>query len=125
MTQSDRHRRVNAARVQADLSVQQLWLRYISLSGMFDMLEVDAYLHGLTTLDSYQEDKLSYAVNERLDELHEQARLSYTKPIDPPAGEDPLRVLRELIESARAEAETNRDTPRRERSAPPGDDVPR
>jgi hypothetical protein len=107
MTGSSRNQRVDQARLQAQLSVQDLWLHYVSLSGVADLLEVDAYLHGLLTLGSYQEDKLSYAVNEELDELHRAARLRYATPMEPaPVAEDPLDVLRELLNAAQADDNT-------------------
>ena len=82
--------------------MQELWLHYISISGVADLLEVDAYLHGLFTLGSYQEDKLCYAVNERLDELYEAARLPYSSALElAPVAEDPLDVLDELLATAR------------------------
>jgi len=104
MTTVYRHQRVDRARVQANLSVQQLWLNYISVSGVADLLEVDAYLHGLFTLGSYQEDKLSYVVNQQLDEIHRAARLPYTSTMEPAAvAENPLDVLRELLQTARGD----------------------
>jgi hypothetical protein len=112
MTTASRHERVDRARVQAHLTVQQLWLHYISLSGVADLLEVDAYLNGLFTLGSYQEDKLSYAVNEELDEQHEAARLPYTSPMEPaPVAEDPLEVLRELLQTARNDTSDDHGEP--------------
>lgn len=114
MTSGSRHQRVNQSRVQADLSVQELWLHYISFSGAADLLEVDAYLHGIFTLGSYQEDKLSYAVNDKLAERHEAALLPYSLPIQltPPA-EDPLDVIRELLHSVRGDHRTRDDQPGR------------
>ncbi|HYP45462.1 MAG TPA: hypothetical protein VEQ66_09745 [Propionibacteriaceae bacterium] len=104
MTTASRFQSVNQGRIQARLSVQQLWLNYISLSGIADLLEVDAYLHGLFTLGSYQEDKLSFAVNAELDEIHHAARLPYTLPLQfTPAAEDPLDILRGLLEAGRGD----------------------
>jgi hypothetical protein len=113
MSISTRYRRVDEGRVHADLSVQTLWLHYISLSGVADLLDVDAYLHGLIDLDSDQEDKLSYAVNEQLDERHRAARLPYAYPMEPaPAAEDPLDVLQELLLAARLHSQDSlNDTP--------------
>ena len=102
MTSAPRSQQIDWSRVQAQLSVQELWLHYISLSGVADLLEIDAYLHGLFTLGDYQEDKLCFAVNEELDQLHEAARLPYSSALSPPpAGEDPLDVLQELLDTAR------------------------
>ena len=95
MTSAPRSQQVDRSRVQAQLSVQELWLHYISLSGIADLLEVDAYLHGVFTLGSYQEDKLSFAVNAELDQRHQAARLPYTHLMEPTsAAEDPLDILR-------------------------------
>lgn len=102
MTSAPRSQQIDRSRVQAQLSVQELWLHYISLSGVADLLEIDAYLHGLFTLGDYQEDKLCFAVNEELDQLHEAARLPYSSALPPPpSGEDPLDVLQELLDTAR------------------------
>jgi hypothetical protein len=124
MSIPSRHCRVDEGRVAADLSVQTLWLHYISLSGVADLLDVDAYLHGLIDLDSYQEDKLSYAVNERLDELHQAARLPYSSAMEAASPlENPLDVLRELLAAARADP-TDRDTPVTEDdTSPPSDEA--
>ena len=104
MTSAPRSQQIDRSRVQAQLSVQELWLHYISLSGIADLLEVDAYLHGSFTLGSYQEDKLCYAVNEELDELHDAARLPYSSAMEPePVVEDPLDVLQELLDTARGD----------------------
>jgi hypothetical protein len=115
MTIASRHQSVDRGRVQAHLSVQQLWLHYVSLSGVADLLEVDAYLQGLFALGPYQEDKLSYAVNEELDELHQAARLTYTFPMEAtPVAENPLDVLHELLQTARGDyANTSGEEPRK------------
>lgn len=103
MSTTSRSQRVERARLDARLSVQQLWLHYISLSGIADLLEIDAYLHGLFTLDPYQEDKLSYAVNAELDQRHQAVRLTYTLPMNPtPARENPLDILDELLGTHRS-----------------------
>jgi hypothetical protein len=113
MTTGSRHQSVDRGRIQAHLSVQQLWLHYISLSGVADLLEVDAYLHGLFTLGSYQEDKLSYAVNEQLDELHQAARLPYTSAMEfVPVAENPLDVLRELLQTTQPDHTDTSGEPR-------------
>jgi hypothetical protein len=124
MTISSRHGLVDEGRVRADLSVQTLWLRYISLSGVADLLDVDAYLNGLIDLDSYQEDKLSYAVNEELDELHQAARLPYTSAMEAaPPVENPLEVLHELLAAARAGSTDTHTTAIRDDTSPPSDEA--
>ena len=102
MTHSSRHESIEAARRRAEFSVQQLWLEYMSLSGLAGLVEVEAYLYGLMPLDSYQEDKLAHAVNERLDDLYRAARVPYSTPS--PAdlkAEHPLDVIDELLQEVK------------------------
>src|SRR3712207_433570 len=103
MTHSSRHERIDAARRRAKLSVQQLWLDYMSFSGIADHVEVEAYLHGLMPLPSYQEDKLAHAVNERLDDLYRAARLPYsTAPAaNLKSEDDPLKIIDDLPRKAK------------------------
>src|SRR3712207_7515984 len=42
-----RHASMEAARVRAELSIQDLWLRYVSLGGTGDAFDLDGYLQGL------------------------------------------------------------------------------
>ena len=53
----------------AELTVQELWLRYFALGGDAGPTEIDAYVNGLMSLDREQHNILALAVNERLDEL--------------------------------------------------------
>ena len=102
MTHFSRHESIEAARRRAELSVQQLWLEYMSFSGVADLVEVDAYLHGLIPLPAYQEDKLAHALNERLDDLYRARRLPYSTPPEADLqSEDPLRVIDQLLQEAR------------------------
>jgi hypothetical protein len=84
MDTDDRHRRCEAARVRGELSVHELWLRYLALGGNGDVFDVDGYLQGLLPLARSEEVILAVALNERLDEVYRAARI----PI-PPAGRDP------------------------------------
>src|SRR4051794_41927503 len=65
---------LRAAFELADLSLEQLWLRYFALGGSADLMEVDAHLSGLMGFPATQRDMLAHAVNERLDELMAQRR---------------------------------------------------
>jgi hypothetical protein len=65
---------------RADLTTNDLWLRYFALGGDVAEIDVDAYVHGLFTLPEYQRDILAHAVNERLDELIWTHRAAYSKP---------------------------------------------
>lgn len=62
-------RDLHSAFRHAELSVQELWLRYFSLGGDAGPTEVDAYLNGLMPLAEAQHNILALAVNERLEEL--------------------------------------------------------
>jgi len=84
------------------LTIYQLWLEYMSFSGIADIVEVEAYLHGLFPLDPYQEDKLAHAVNERLDDLYRGARVPYFGPQEAgPVPENPLDVIEEPLNQGR------------------------
>ena len=88
MDVDDRHHTFEAARVRGDLTVPELWLRYLALGGNGDAFDIDGYLQGLLPLDTLQQDILAVALNERLDEVYRAARipLSTTRPDD--AGND-------------------------------------
>jgi hypothetical protein len=50
------------------LELQDVWLRYFSLTGNADEFELDAYLNGLTTLTPQDRNLVSHAVNELINE---------------------------------------------------------
>jgi hypothetical protein len=53
----------------ADVSVDEMWLRFFGLGGEADRFELDAYLNGAITLPPIEHDILAHAINERLDEI--------------------------------------------------------
>jgi len=53
----------------ADVTMDEMWLRYFGLGGEADHFELDAYLNGAITLSPLQHDILAHAINERLDEI--------------------------------------------------------
>ena len=61
--------------MRADLTVQDLWLRYVALGGSSDAFDIDGYLQGLVTLETFQQDVLAQAVNEGLAELCRSLRV--------------------------------------------------
>ena len=70
MDHSCKHQReLSRAFSHAELTVQELWLRYFALGGDAGPTEVDAYLNGLMPLAEFQHNILALAVNERLHEL--------------------------------------------------------
>jgi hypothetical protein len=88
-----------AAQRRGELTLQQLWLRYVALTGTCAMIEIDAFLHGLGTLPAGEQDKLAHALNERLDELYQASRVPYlAADLSPDNGEDPLAVLQQLLD---------------------------
>jgi hypothetical protein len=85
----------------ADLTLEQLWMRYFALGGSGDLVDVDAQLSGLLLLEATQRDILAHAINERIDELTSRHRAPYTRPFRqgrPAAG--PLAALVSLLEAA-------------------------
>jgi hypothetical protein len=96
---ADKRRTLLAAFRGANLSPEQLWLRYFALGGSDGPLEIDAYLRGETPLPTLQHDILAHALNERLDELVHSVRAAYARPIlqtRPSSG--PLVALATLLE---------------------------
>ena len=66
---SDLTRRLHDAFEAAELTVDELWLRYFSFGGEAGRLEVDAYVNGAIAMPPVQHDMLAHAINERLDEI--------------------------------------------------------
>ncbi len=98
MTDEERHRRMDAARVRAELSVQDLWLRYLALGGTGDAFELDGYLQGLVPLDTFQQDVLAQALNEALRDLYESSLIPLsTRAAVDSWDDDRLRGLAELL----------------------------
>ncbi|MCS7475910.1 PP2C family protein-serine/threonine phosphatase [Umezawaea endophytica] len=94
-------RALTASLRRADLTLEQLWIRYFSLGGEVGLTEVEAYLHGMMPLPADQCDVLAHAVNERLDELTWPHRVPYNHPDDdtgPSSG--PLAALVGLLDGA-------------------------
>ncbi len=83
MTEDVQRPALVAGYAHADLSLEQLWMRYFALGGTGDLTDVDAYLHGLLALPDHQRDLLAHAVNERLDELFTRHRVPYSRVIRP------------------------------------------
>jgi hypothetical protein len=100
MTSADGHRRMDAARTRAELSIQDLWLRYLALGGTNDAFDVDGFLQGLVPLEAFQRSVLAQALNEALMDSYDR----YSIPLVPPAeltgaGEERLRdFIHELLQ---------------------------
>jgi len=95
MTSEERSRRMDTARLRAELTVSDLWLRYVAMGGTGDAFDVDGYLQGLVPLDTYQQDVLAQAVNEALDDRYR----AYSVPLSTPRpGDAGAQQLDRLIE---------------------------
>lgn len=98
MDTDERYRLFEAARRRGELTVQELWIRYLALGGNRDEFDIDAYLQGLVTLDTFEQLVLAVAVNERLDEVHRAARIPLPSPATDEPDSDPLPgLLEELL----------------------------
>ncbi|SDD05445.1 Stage II sporulation protein E (SpoIIE) [Geodermatophilus telluris] len=98
----ERRALLRAAFGYADLTLEQLWLRYFELGGDADLFDLETHLDGLACLPDVDGDLLAVAVNERLDELSAARRVPFSRPLRPPrptAG--PLAALVQLLEAAR------------------------
>jgi len=95
----DRHELVEAARKRAELTVSELWLRYVALGGDADLLDLDGYLAGLLPFSSFDQDALAVAVNEALEEVFRAARVPLATCVRPPVPRTALRdVIAEILD---------------------------
>ena len=97
--EQEQRRALDVGYRRAELTVEQLWMRYFALGGVAGPVEVEAYLHGLMPLPSVQRDILAHAVNERLDELTWRHRVPYSRTVREGRPEQgPLAALVTLLE---------------------------
>lgn len=98
MTSGDRHQLLEAARKRAELTVQELWLRFVALGGTGDAFDIDGYLQGLVPLDTFQQDVLTQAANEGLEDIYRSARVPLSAPSPDGTVDDRLReVIQQLL----------------------------
>jgi hypothetical protein len=98
MMSDERHRRMDAARVRAELTVQDLWLRYVALGGTGDAFDLDGYLQGLAPLESFQQDVLAQALNEALEDDYRTYLVPLSTPPPGDRADDRLgRLIDELV----------------------------
>jgi hypothetical protein len=103
MTGDERCGRMDAARVRAELTVQDLWLRYVALGGTGDAFDLDGYLQGLVSLETFQQDVLAQALNEALEDGYR----AYVVPLSiREYGERGSAQLRPLIDALLDDATT-------------------
>ena len=96
---------MDAARIRAELTVQDLWLRYLALGGSGDAFDLDGYLQGLATLETFQQDVLAQAVNEALADRYRADRVPLSTASPGSAGDERLgRVVDELLDGRQPES---------------------
>ncbi|MEU5263872.1 PP2C family protein-serine/threonine phosphatase [Amycolatopsis sp. NPDC021455] len=101
LPEEEQRRLIAACFARSDLTLEQLWMRYFALGGSLGLLELDAYLNGLTALPRVDRDMLAHAVNERLDEVAGPARAPYSHSVrDAKPLHGPLKALVDLLEGA-------------------------
>ena len=61
-----------------NLSLEGVWLHYVSLGGELSEFDIDAYLHGVCELSEYQHDIIAQAVNELIDMLPPPPRATFS-----------------------------------------------
>jgi hypothetical protein len=99
MDTDDRHRLCETARVRGELTVQELWLRYLALGGDHDEFDIDGYLQGILPLNTLEQDILAVALNERLDEIYRAARVPVAGTMPDASGSHPPPdLVEELID---------------------------
>jgi hypothetical protein len=108
MTSADRYRRMDATRLRAELTVHDLWLRYVAIGGTEDGFDIDGYLQGLLPLDAFQQELLAHVLNEALDDLYRMHHIPSVHEDD--VDERLIRIIADLLG----------DPP--QPPAPPGDD---
>jgi serine/threonine protein phosphatase PrpC len=100
--ENEQRRALDIGYRRAELTLEQLWVRYFALGGVAGMVEIEAYLHGLAPLPALQRDLLAHAVNERLDELTWRHRVPYSRQArEGPGEQGPLAALVILLEQMR------------------------
>jgi hypothetical protein len=105
MTSDERHRDMDAARVCAELTVQDAWLRYVAMGGAGDAFDIDGYLQGLVPLDTYQQDMLAQALNEALEEWYRSHVVPLSTPLTKDGWDDErLRALTDELLHGRPRA---------------------
>jgi hypothetical protein len=75
----DRALLLDRARVEAGLTVSDLWLRCFALGAMSTPLELEAYLQGALAPTAHEYDVLAHALNERFVELGGNRPVPYSE----------------------------------------------
>lgn len=70
--------RLEEARQDLELSVEDLWYRYFAIGGMSTALEIEAILYGALVGTHHDRDLITVALNERFAELDRDHPLPYS-----------------------------------------------
>ncbi len=89
---------MDAARVRAELTVQDLWLRYVALGGTGDAFDLDGYLQGLMPLGTFQQDVLAQALNEALQDRYRADCVPLSNPLADADAEGDARRLGRVVD---------------------------
>ncbi len=96
---AEQQRSAAVAFKRAELSLEDLWLRYFGAGGETGFIDVDAYVNGLSDLPAMERDTLALVLNERLDELTWTHRAGLSRQIrDSVPRSAPFAALVRLLE---------------------------
>ncbi|MGR6963854.1 PP2C family protein-serine/threonine phosphatase [Geodermatophilus sp. URMC 61] len=98
--EEEQRRALRSALEAADLTLDELWMRYFALGGSADLMEVEGHVAGLMSLPPSEVNVLAHALNERLDELLTRHRVPYSPPLRRGRVSGPFAALLRLVESA-------------------------
>lgn len=100
-SEQEQRRGTVSALERAQLTLDELWVRYFAFGGVAGRVEVEAYLLGMVSLDPGQRDMLAHAVNERLAELAPALSAPYSHVVrEGHRSGGPLAALVELLDGA-------------------------
>lgn len=69
---------LDRARRDADLTQEDLWMRYFGLGGMAPAMELEAVCHGAMSTNDPDYDRIVHALNERFTELGRNHPVPYS-----------------------------------------------
>jgi hypothetical protein len=105
-----RHPLFDAARRSADMTVQELWISYLTLGGQLRVVDLEGYLSGAAPMPLGQQDVLACALNERLADLAEADRVPYLTVL-PDRFDEALGVLEDTHPSLHRHRNQGLDAP--------------
>jgi hypothetical protein len=73
---------IETARQHAELSIDDLWIRCVSLGSMVSRPELEAFLQGEFQLDSHEYNVVAHALNERFMDRDQDSPVPYATSIE-------------------------------------------